>query len=473
MKTKKYALILAGGRGARLWPLSRENYPKQFVEFKDGLSLFQLSILRLLPAFLTENIFIVTQENYRFSAHNQIDLLKQLNSGAKNTLKRNIILEPDSRNTLPAVMLSVKYLEEKKGLAPDDLICAFSCDHIIEPVAKFIKALRAAQAIAARGRLVVFGVKPTHPKEGYGYVTVKGRFAEGFLVDNYIEKPPLKVAAGLIKKGALWNAGIFCFSKRSFLEELALLRPAMHRFYKLSFSELARQFREVEKISIDYGLMQSTSKGVLVKLALRYSDLGSWDSIMEYYAGKEINFNIGQAEFLHSRDCFTYSGSRLMCMVGLKDTIAIDASDSVLILKKGHSNKVRDLVSLIEKKGRGHTKDGLTVNRPWGYYKVLHEEKNYKVKELGIYPGRSLSLQKHKYRSEHWNVVKGRVHALIDGKPIVAGINESIFVPRGAKHKVFNAEKKIAKIIEVQIGSLVLEGDIERFTSVQFRGHST
>jgi len=460
---KKTALILAGGKGTRLWPLSRENFPKQFVEFKDGRSLFQMSIIRLLPLFLSKDIFIITQDNYKFTVYNQIDLIAELNRQAKNALKQNVILEAEPKNTLPAIFYALRYIDEKLRLSDSDLLYVFPSDHMIEPIAKFAQAMRKAQAPAAAGRLVVFGVAPTHPKEGYGYILVKNTKGNAMPVDKFVEKPLLDVAEKLLSLGAYWNAGIFCFSKRGFLSELAAYQPGMHKYYGLPYRDFLRAFSEVPKMSVDYGIMQKTKKAALVRFDLRWSDLGSWDSILQYYSGKESNFNIGKAEFLDSSGCFSYSGKRLMCMVGLKDVMAIDSSDSVLLIKKGYSDKVRDLVALIEKKGLTHSKDGLTVSRPWGYYTILHEEKDYKVKEIGVYPGKSLSLQRHKYRSEHWNVVEGRLRAQVGGRLIIARRNESVFVPRNQKHKISNPTKTTVKIIEVQIGPRVEEGDIQRF----------
>jgi len=460
---KKTALILAGGKGTRLWPLSRENFPKQFVEFKDSKSLFQMAIIRLLPLFLCKDIFIITQENYKFTAYNQIDQIRELSAAAKTSLKENVILEPEPKNTLPAIIFSLKYMEQKFGMSAEDLVYVFPSDHMIEPADKFIQAMRKAQGPAHQGRLVIFGVKPTHPKEGYGYIIVKRNLGPYFSIDKYVEKPSLAAAQKLLAAGAFWNAGIFCFSKNGFLSELKACQPQIYKYYGLPYKDFQREFGSMPKVSIDYGIMQNTKKAALVKFDLRWSDLGSWDSILQYYAGKVSNFNIGKAEFLDSSDCFSYSGKRLMCMVGLKDVMAIDSSDSVLLIRKGYSDKVRDLVALIEKKGLSHSKDGLTVSRPWGHYTILHEEKDYKVKEIAVFAGKSLSLQRHKYRSEHWNVVEGRLDAVVGSRKISARRNESIFVPRNLKHKISNPGKKTVKIIEVQIGPRVEESDIERF----------
>lgn len=460
---EKIALILAGGKGARLWPLSRENYPKQFVEVKKGLSLFQLTLKRLLECFSPGNIFIVSQENYKFTLQNQIEFLPRLKSRAVNSIKNNLIFEPVSRNTLPAILLSIKYMESRRALKETDLICVFPSDHAIEESPAFKKCMEKAKPIAGKNKLVVFGVKPASAKEGYGYVLIKDKFRQGFIVDRFIEKPSLARAQGLLNKGALWNAGIFCFNKKTFLGELRAFQPKIHEYYNSSYDGLAKSFRNLPDISIDYGIMQKTKQAALVKFPLAWSDLGSWDSVFQFHSGGKGNFNIGKAEFIDSRDCFVVSPRRLVGVLGLSGVIAVDSGDSLLLVKKGCSDKVKELVSVMNKKGHNQSKESSTVYRPWGYYTVLHQEKNYKVKEIGIYPGRSLSLQKHRHRSEHWNVVRGEVAVSVDGEEKQAKRNESVFVPRNARHRIYNPTDKPARIIEVQIGDYVGEDDILRF----------
>jgi mannose-1-phosphate guanylyltransferase/mannose-6-phosphate isomerase len=461
---KKAVFVLAGGRGSRLWPLSRQNYPKQFVEFKEGLSLFQLTIQRLLSIFHACDIFILSQENYKFTIYNQIELLPELRNTLKNSLKDNVIFEPREKSTLPAILLATKYIEVTRKLKDQDLFYVFPSDHVIEPISKFKICLKDAEELAEKDKIVVFGVTLKFPQEGYGYVMAKKRYSSGFLVEKFIEKPRLSQARKLLDKGALCNAGIFCFNKRTLLEELKAFCPSIFKYYALSLSDFLQRFKNIPAISIDYGIMQKTKKAALVKFKAKWTDLGSWDSFLKFYTHRDKNFKVGKAEFLDSRNCFSYSKNRLICLVGLKDVLAIDSADALLLVRKGYSHKIKELVSLLDKKGYPQSRESSTVYRPWGYYTLLHEEKGYKVKEIGIYPKKSISLQKHKYRSEHWNVVRGEAVVSIDRRQVKVRRNESMFVPRNTRHKVYNATDKIVKIIEVQIGSYLAEDDIRRFS---------
>ncbi len=462
IKTK--ALILAGGKGTRLWPLSRENYPKQFVEFKDGFSLFQLTIKRLLCYFAGRDIFVISHKNYKFTINNQIELIDELSKKIKRALIANVIFEPEPKNTLPAILLSMKYMEEHTPVNKTDVIYVFPSDHIIEPVTSFIKCLNKAKAVAGNGNIVVFGVTPSSPQEGYGYICGDDKISGGTRINRFVEKPSFKKAQTLIEKGALWNAGIFCVSKQVLEEELKKYQPTLYKQYNTNYEQMRKHFNEIQSDSIDYAIMQKTKRAAVVRFDVRWSDLGSWDSIVDFHAKGKENFAIGKAEFVDSKDCFVYAKDKFVCLLGLKDVLVIDTADSLLLIKKGCSGQVKNLVSLINKKGRGHTKDSLTVYRPWGYYTVFYEHKGYKVKEIGVYPQKSLSLQKHKYRSEHWNVVEGEAVVLVDGKEKKVKKNESVFVPKNTKHRVYNPGKKIAKIIEVQIGSYLGEDDIVRYT---------
>ncbi|MDP8259962.1 MAG: mannose-1-phosphate guanylyltransferase/mannose-6-phosphate isomerase [Candidatus Gygaella obscura] len=459
----KYALVLAGGKGARLWPLSRANYPKQFIDFINEQSLFQLTIIRLLSFFKASDIYFISQDDYEFTIKNQIDQIKGLDSIKKKTLKNNLIFEPCAKNTLAAISLGIRHIQEHKNLAEKDLFYVFPSDHVIEPAFKFKKALKQAIDTAGKDKIVIFGIKPKSPKQGYGYVLTRGRFDKGYLVERFVEKPSLSKAKALLKKNAYWNSGIFCFNKNHFLKELQKNAPKLHRLYKCSLKKMQQDFDKLESISIDYAIMQKSKDIVLVRFDLNWSDLGSWDSFIEFYKKDKGNVSIGRAEFIDSRGCFARSDKRLISFVGINDAIVVDSSDVVLIVKKGYSDKVKELTSQVEKKGLTHFKDSLTVHRPWGYYTVLHEEPHYKVKEIGIYPKKAISLQTHKYRSEHWNVVEGELIVFVAGKKKKIRLNQSVFVSKSTKHKVYNPGKKISKIIEVQIGTYVGEDDIKRF----------
>jgi len=459
--SKKFAIILAGGKGTRLWPLSRENYPKQFVEFLDGESLFQLTIKRLLKYFPKNNILVISSQSYKFHLVNQIENLRNVNKPAKDSLKKNIILEPCPKSTAPAALLALKFLENES--TKDDVFFVFPADHIIKPFKRFAAGLDKAYSLAARGNLTIFGIKPKSAHPGYGYVLGGKKIKNGFQVKTFIEKPSPTKLKTLIKKNVYWNAGIFCFKKDVFLQELKKYSPKISKYSKFNYQELFKRFHKIDQDSIDYAVMQKTKKAAIVKFDIEWSDLGSWDSVQEHLSKGSSNFSIGNTEFLESKGCFSFSEDKLVSFLGVKDLLLIESSDSILVVKKGFSNKVKDLTALLNKKKMPHIKDGLTVYRPWGYYTILKEKENYKVKEIGVYPKKYVSLQKHKYRSEHWNVVEGKAKITLGSKTMVVKKNQSIYVPKGEKHRVFNLGDKLLKIIEVQIGTYLGEDDIKRF----------
>ena len=463
--SEEFAIILAGGKGTRLWPLSRGNYPKQFVPFIAGQSLFQLTVKRLTGYFKSRNILIVTSDSYKFHIINQIAALRSIKQRDKIILEKNILLEPCPKSTAPAVMLAIKSL---LGNHDDDTFFVFPSDHIIKPRDKFFQALRRGANLVQRGQIAIFGIKPSKPCAGYGYIVAGNKMKYGRKVIRFVEKPSLSRLKELMEKKVYWNAGIFAFKPKVFFKELSAFAPDIFKFSFKKYPDFLKDFSAVPSDSIDYAIMQKTQRAVLVEFKGQWSDLGSWDNVREYFSkgkGGKGNFSIGRAEFLDSRGCFSFSKDKLISFLGLKDVLVIEESDSILIMKKGDSDKVKELTKKLRGKQLSQVEDSLTVYRPWGYYTILKEKKNYKVKEIGIYPKKSISLQRHKRRSEHWNVVDGRASITLGKNKITIKKNESIFVPKGRKHKVYNPTGKILKIIEVQIGNYLGEDDIMRFDS--------
>lgn len=460
-KGRMRAIILAGGKGTRLWPLSRENYPKQFVDFIKGKSLFQLALKRTLSLFDSRDIFIVASGEYRFHIINQIEAERFIGKKSARDLIKNIILEPSPRSTAPAILLALKATQA--GAQSNDVFFVFSSDHIIEPLANFKSAVRRAGVLAQGGYLVIFGILPIKPCSGYGHVLCGPAVKGGFKVREFVEKPSPERLKSLMRRKAYWNAGIFSFTRDTFLSQLQKHAPDIFRHYQKPYRDFISGFFRIRAESIDYAIMQKTQRAALVRFEGRWSDLGSWESVVDYYSTHQDNTSIGSAQFLSSQGCFSFSQDKLVSFLGMKDAIVVEDSDSILVMKKKFSDKVKELTALLKKNRKTHASSGLTVYRPWGYYTVLKEKSNYKVKEIGVYPKKHVSLQKHAFRSEHWNVVEGKVEIVVGKNKRTISKNESIFVPKGTKHKIYNPADKIAVIIEVQIGTYLGEDDIRRY----------
>ena len=468
-------VILAGGSGTRLFPLSRENYPKQFIKIADDSSLLQKTFNRCKRFTDSKDIFIVSGDKYQFHIRNQLEEI-----GEKDF--KNIILEPVGRNTAPAIALSVKYLLEKESANEDDVIFITPSDHIISPEEKFSEYIKEAEEIAKEGYIVTFGVRPSKPETGYGYIEAdeKKILNKGYKVKKFHEKPDFKTAQNYLLKGNFfWNSGMFMFSMKTVLEEFKKHSPDIYSFIeKLSYEEMVMSFSDMPDISIDYAVMEKSENIAVIPVDIVWSDVGSWDSLYDVLEKDDKrNVKIGNVVDIDTESSLVFGDSkRIISTIGLKDLIIVDTDDVVLIAKRGESQKVREIVKRFKEDNKLKEKAEFhnTVHRPWGSYTELEVGNRYKIKRITVKPGGKLSLQMHYHRSEHWVVIKGTAKVILEneeGKLEEKYIheNESIFVPKTTKHRLINPGKVPLEIIEVQVGEYVGEDDIVRFDDVYNR----
>ncbi len=440
------SIILAGGVGTRLWPLSREYYPKQFIQL-EGHSLFQKTYERANQISDPGGIFVVTNEIHQYLARNQIEELGYTISDD------HLLLEPEGKNTLPAIAWAMQRI---RSIFSSATVVVFPSDHVLGDAA--LDQIRASAPLS-RKNLVTFGIKPTSPQTGYGYIKPGKSLFQGAVVDEFKEKPDEKTAKKYVQMGYLWNSGIFLLSTEAFFQELKKYRPDL--FKAFSGGHIA-DYSKIDAISIDYGLLEHSKKVVVVTLETEWSDLGTFKALYDIDL-HDSEGNVGNAEFFSSRNNFVQAPGKHVGLIGVHDLIVVDTADALLICNTEQTEQVKQLVNRYNERGDTVTKFHRQVHRPWGSYTVLEETEIYKIKRVSVKPGQRLSLQLHHHRSEHWVVVRGTAEVELNGETRLLRQGESTFVRSGMRHRLKNPGIIPLEVIEVQLGEYLKEDDIVRF----------
>jgi mannose-1-phosphate guanylyltransferase / mannose-6-phosphate isomerase len=472
------AIILCGGSGTRLWPVSREAMPKPFMRIGDGPSLLQRTALRS-RRLGADSCLVVTNSEYTFKTIEEFTEL-----GDKAPADLQLLLEPVGRNTAPAIAAACCLLE-KQGRTEEPLII-LPADHLIQDEARFAEVASHAARLSSEGRIVLFGIHPTLPETGFGYIECAavpvGDAAQP--VRRFVEKPSPEKATEYVAAGNyLWNSGMFCFTAGTMLAALERHAPAVLTAARAAVEQgttstlqpprlqLDRAaFQAAPDISIDYAVMERESNVVVLAGDFGWSDIGSWKAVAEEFerdAGG--NTTSGEVVLADCRNVHAQTEDRLVAAVGLTDVVIVDTPDAVLVCDRHASQKVKDVVNELKRRGHDTHKLHRTVARPWGTYTTLQEGPNFKIKRIEVKPGASLSLQMHHHRSEHWVVVSGTGKVTVDDKVVLLAPNESTYVPVGAKHRLENPGRVPLTLIEVQCGDYVGEDDIVRFDDIYGR----
>ncbi len=453
------SIILAGGSGSRLWPLSRDMYPKQLLSLDKDNSLLQQTFARLNNFSNAHDIVTITNVKH------YSDIKLQLNKMSKDNI---VIAEPLGKNTAPAIACTLEYFKQNSD--NDDMILIVPSDHLIKDIEGFNKTVKAGEKLAQEGYIVTFGVKPTYPEIGYGYIKTLNALETGYKVERFVEKPDLATAKEYLSEGNYyWNGGIFMGKISVFFEEFKKLAPEIYsNLNQLDFSQDTKiQYGIYEKmpsISIDYAIMEKSDKIALVELQSDWNDLGSWQSL---YNVKQKNENgnviTGKVITENVKNSFIYSQKELVAVADLEDVVIVETEDAIMACKMDKTQNVKKLYEKLKSQQSDTTKLHKTVFRPWGYYTCMNSGTGYLTKTICVLPKQKLSIQSHNYRSEHWVVLEGRALVVKEDEKFYLNAGDSIDIPVRAKHSLQNPYDEELKIIEVQKGDYISEDDIIRY----------
>jgi mannose-1-phosphate guanylyltransferase/mannose-6-phosphate isomerase len=473
MPTPIIPVLLAGGTGTRLWPVSRDALPKQFLPFAGPRSTYQETLLRVADPRIFGAPIVITGPDFHFFAQRQADEV-----GVSAT----IVIEPMRRDSA-AAMAATAILARQRD--PDAIVLALAADHIILDVEPFCAACLAGREAAEAGRIVTFGIKPTEPKTSYGYILPGEAIGKDgvFTIKRFVEKPDAATAARYVRENYLWNSGNFLFRADVFLNELRRLEPeiveAAERAIEGAIVDLSvflrlesKAFSDAPQKSIDYAVMEKTDRAAVVVGQFRWSDIGSWDALFDIGA-RDADGNVvhGDAVTVDTKNSVIHSEGRLTALIGVNDLVVVNTPDAVLVMPRARAQQVRELVARLKADNRSEASVHRRVHRPWGYYESIDAGERFQVKRIVVISGGLLSLQRHRHRAEHWVVVRGTAEVTTGDQQRTVHENESIYIPIGTIHRLANRGKIPLELIEVQTGSYLGEDDIERLDDVYKRGN--
>lgn len=474
VSAKRYAIVLAGGSGTRLWPLSRSSKPKQLLCLNGAESLLQQTVRRVLPMVEASQVVTVTSSEYRFEVAGQLLALDAALAGG-------VLAEPMGRNTLPAIAWAVARIARE---TPDALIGVFSSDHAVADDDAFLRAWQSAEAAAKEGYVALFGMQPTEAATGYGYIQSgkplaganSGPLSEVHQAARFVEKPDLATAQGYLTEGGYyWNGGMFVFRADRFMEMVKQHQPQIFAATqtlaeKNDVLAAADVYASMPDLSIDYGLLELADNVAVVPVAMGWSDLGSWESIYQQ-RGKDAQGNMLEGDVLaiDSQDNLLWSEHGLVATLGVANLAVVQTRDATLVCPRERVQDLKQLVAAVKESHAHLTEIHLTVTRPWGSYTILEEGPGYKIKRILVNPGAKLSMQMHYHRSEHWVVIDGTARITNGEQDIYLEENQSTYIPKTNRHRLENPGKVALQIIEIQSGPYLEEDDIVRFDDVYGR----